>query len=127
MVIPGEEESEDTDDADTALMGGEPSTGLLEPDFTILSSPAHTHSYRKAKKEKDRKPFYIGCKGDGVVYLSGDINGLTKKLQLLAAEFFAGNTTVSNKLVHVLDALLRLKQLTRKEYTNIIACLAASL
>ena len=44
-----------------------------------------------------------------------------KKLQLLAAEFFAGNTTVRNELVHVLDALLKLKQVTRKEYTNIIA------
>ena len=38
--------------------------------------------------------------------------------------FFAGNTTVRNELVHVLDALLRLKQLTRKEYTNITARLA---
>ena len=52
------------------------------------------------------------------MYLPGDINGLTKKLHLLAAEFFAGNTTV---------ALLRLKQLARKEYTDITARLAASL
>ena len=56
-----------------------------------------------------------------------DINGLARKLQLLAAEFFAGNTTDRNELVHVLDTLLRLKQLTRKEYTNITARLAASL
>ena len=48
------------------------------------------------------------------MYLPGDINGLARKFQLLAAEFFAGNTTVRNELVHVLDALLRLKQLTRK-------------
>ena len=52
------------------------------------------------------------------MYLPGDINGLARKLQLLAAEFFAGDTTVRNELVHVLDALLRLKQLTRKEYTH---------
>ena len=58
------------------------------------------------------------------MYLPGDINGLVKKLQLLAAELFAGNTTVGNELVHVLDALLRLKQLIRKEYTNITARLA---
>ena len=45
-------------------------------------------------------------KGDGVVYLPGDINGLTRKLRVLAAEFFAGNTTVRNELVHVLDTLL---------------------
>ena len=50
--------------------------------------------------------FYIGY---------GDINGLTRKLHLLSAEFFAGNTTVRNELVHVLDALFRLKQLTRKK------------
>ena len=68
--------------------------------------PAKTRSYGKAKKTKDREPFY---KGFGVVYLPGDINGVKKKLQLLAAEFFAGNTTVRNELVHVLDALLRLK------------------
>ena len=41
------------------------------------------------------------------MYLPGDINGLAKKLQLLAAEFFAGNTTVRNELFHALDALLR--------------------
>ena len=61
------------------------------------------------------------------MYLSGNINGLTKKLHLLAADFYAGNTTVTNELVHVLNALLRLKQLTRKEYTNITARLATSL
>ena len=61
------------------------------------------------------------------MYLPADINGLTKKLQLLAAGFFASKTTDRNELVHVLDALLRLKQLTRKEYTNITTRLAASL
>ena len=43
------------------------------------------------------------------MYLPGDINGLTKKLHLLSAEFFAGNTTVRDELVHVLDALLILQ------------------
>ena len=60
------------------------------------------------------------------MYLPGDINRHTKKLHLLAAEFFAGNTTVRNKLVHVLDALLRLKQLTCEEYADITARFAAS-
>ena len=50
-----------------------------------------------------------------------------KKLHLLAAEFFAGNTSVRNELVHVLDALLRLKQSTHKVYADITARLAASL
>ena len=95
-------------------------SGILSP-----PSPVNTRS-GKARKTKVTKPFYKGYKGEGVMYLPGDINGLAKKLQLLA-EFFAGNTTVRNELVHVLDALLRLKQLTRKEYTNITARLAASL
>ena len=91
------------------------------PTHSLLHSlpppPARTRSHGKAKRRKDREHPY---KGFGVVYLPGDINGLTKKLHLLAAEFFAGNTTVMNEL-------LRLKQLTGKEYTDIIARLAASL
>ena len=58
------------------------------------------------------------------MYLPGDITGVAEKLHLLAAAFFAGNTTVRNELVHVLDVLLRLKQLTRKEYSDITARLA---
>ena len=61
------------------------------------------------------------------MYLPGDINRLKKKLHLLAAEFFPGNTTVMNELVHVLDALFSLKQLARKEYPETTAHLAASL
>ena len=68
------------------------------------------------KLKRRREPF---CKGFGVMYLLGDINGLAKKLHLLAA--------VTNELVHVLNALLRLKQLERKEYADITARLAASL
>ena len=71
--------------------------------------PSHIHirSYGKAKKtKKGREPF---CKGFGVMYLPGDINGIARKLHLLSAEFFASNTTVRNELVHVLDALLKLK------------------
>ena len=62
-----------------------------------------------------------------MLYLSGDINGLARKLNLLTAEFFACNTTVRNELVDLLDALLGLKQLARKEYADITARLAASL
>ena len=112
--LPKEEEEE------TNSEGTETRSGILSP-----TSPTNTRS-GKTRKTKARKPIYKGYKGEGVVYLRGDINGLARKLQSLAAEFFAGNTTVRNELVHVLDALLRLKQLTRKEYTNITARLAAS-
>ena len=48
-------------------------SAMSSPD--IPPSPAHTRSHGKAKKKvnKDRGPFY------GVVYLPGDIKGLTKK------------------------------------------------
>ena len=143
MVIPGEriaeEESEDTDDTDSvesypdiASIGDiDESSDILsdmlspDPPGPSIPSPVHTRSYGKAKKsKKDREPFY---KGYGVVYHPGDINGLTKKLHLLAAEFFTGTTSVKNELVHVLDTLLRLKQLTRKEYADITTRLAAAL
>ena len=61
------------------------------------------------------------------MYLPGDINGLAKRLHILTKEFFPGNTSVRNELVHVLDALLRLKQSTRKEYADITSRLVASL
>ena len=88
---------------------------------SLQTSPNRTCSYGKAKKMKDREHPY---KGDGVVYLPGEINGLTNKFHLLAAEFFAGNATGRNELIHVLDALRRLKQMT--QYTDITARLAAS-
>ena len=146
MVISGERiaevESEDTDDTDSveyypdiASVGdiGESSdilSDISSPDSGIslhgpsIPSPANTRSSGKAKKKKDREPFYKCC---GVVYLPGDIYGLARKLYLLAAEFFAGNTSVMNELVHVLDALLTLRQLTCKVYADITARLAASL
>ena len=86
------------------------------PDFmSTLSPPPFTG--KTTKKRKTIEAFY---KGYGVVYLPGD------KLQLLSAEYFAGNTTVRNQRVHALDALLRLKQLTRREYTDINNRLAST-
>ena len=93
MIVPGEsipeEESEDSEGTDTDAMGdiSELSPIIMSSDSGTMSpadpSPAHTRSYGKAKKTKDRGAFYKGWKGEGVVYLPGDINGLAKKLQLL--------------------------------------------
>ena len=142
MVVPGEKivqaESEDSKDTEIASTGDSSVTSspastpkswsrTPSPDIppSHEPSPLHTRSYGKGRKAKDRDPFYKGYEGEGVMCLPGDINGLVRKLQLLAAEFCAGTTTtVRNELVHILDALLRLKQLTRKEYTNITARLA---
>ena len=136
MVIPGERIAEVGESEYTDYTGdiGE-SYDILSSDISShdsgialpgpsIPSPAHTRSYGIAKETKDREPFY---KGYGVVYLPGEIYGLVTKLHLLAAEFLAGNNTVRNELVHVLDAFLRLKQLTRKEYADITARLVASL
>ena len=119
MPVPGEsipeEESEDTDGTATDSVGDISEPAILSP--VIMSSgsgimspgpsPAHTRFLGKARKTKFRGAFYKGYKGEGVVYLPGDINGLARKLHLLAAEFFAGNTTVRNELVmcwtHCLD------------------------
>ena len=57
-------------------------------------------------------------KGSGI-FLPGDIKGLTTKLNLLLAEFRAGNKSTRNEIVFILDELLRRKRMTRKEYTEI--------
>ena len=50
-----------------------------------------------------------------------------EEIAFIICRVFAGNTTVRNELVHILDALFRLEQLTRKEYADITARLTASL
>ena len=58
--------------------------------------------------------------GDGIHFLPGDIKGMKTKLRLLLAEFRAGNTVATrNEIVSILDELLRRKQISRKEYTDI--------
>ena len=131
FFIPGErivdeEISGDTDDTDTDSVSSASigDIGESTPDSDILPSSRTRSAAGKGKKTKKetQQPY-----DRGVVYLPGDIMGLAKKLHLLAADFFAGNTKLTDELVHVLDALLRLKQLTRKEYADIAARLAASL
>ena len=56
--------------------------------------------------------------GDGI-FLPGDIKGLKTKLNLLLAEFRAGNTTTRNEIVFILDELKRRKQMSKKEYKEI--------
>ena len=76
MVIPGQKIADDTETASIGNIGESSdilSSDILSPGTSdILRSPAHTRSYGKAKKTKDREPFY---KGYRVVYLPGDING----------------------------------------------------
>ena len=83
------------------------------PDFMLTSGTSPPPFTGKTRKRKmTREPFY---KGYEVVYLLHTL-----------AEFIAGNTTARNELVYVLDALLRLKQLTGREYTDINNRLAST-
>ena len=65
--------------------------------------------------------------GTGIQFLPGDIRGLHTKLNLLLAEFHAGNTSTRNEIVSILDELLRRKRISREEYTDINTFLASSL
>ena len=59
-------------------------------------------------------------KGSGNIFLPGDIKGLKTKLDLLLAEYRAGNTSATrNQIVSILDELLRRKRISRKEYNEI--------
>jgi len=59
-------------------------------------------------------------RGGGVVYLSQDPNTLVERLQLLFSSVQAGYTGVQNEIVAILDELLRMKEITRDEYKNIL-------
>ena len=90
--------------------------------ITYARSPGKSRSSGKAKMTKAAQPFY---KGPGVVNPPGDIKGLVKEFissRVLSREHYS-----QVRIGFVLDALLRLKKLTRKEYADIAAQLAASL
>ena len=53
------------------------------------------------------------------VFLPGDIKGLEQKLNLLLAEYIAGNKTTRNQIVYILDELLRRKKISKREYAEI--------
>ena len=66
--------------------------------------------------------------GTGVVYLPGDIKGLTTRLQLLLAEFDSGNrTSTRNEIVSILDELKRRNRISTEKYREINNHLAATL
>jgi len=56
--------------------------------------------------------------GDGI-FLPGTIKGLLQKLNILVAEFQAGNKTTQNEIVAVLDELKRRKAINEIIYNQI--------
>ena len=77
LVIPGDTVEEEEDEASTE---GASSDSYRTPAPVVTPPPS---GEKVIKRRKTREPFY---KGYGLVYLPGDIKGLT--------EFLAGNTTV---------------------------------
>jgi len=71
---------------------------------------------RRAKLADSKK----AKRGEGVVYLSSDPDALVERLQLLISSAKAGNTGVRNEIVAILDELLRMKEITRNQYENIL-------
>ena len=68
--------------------------------------------------------------GTGVIqFLPGDIKGLSTKLNLLLAEYVAGNRSpiTRNQIVGIIDELKRRKRISRKEYTDINIFLSKTL
>ena len=78
-------------------------------------------------KAKMLKSFLEEGEGSGIQFLPGDIRGLSTKLNLLLAEFHAGNTSTRNEIVSILDELKKRKKITREEYNDINTFLASTL
>ena len=58
--------------------------------------------------------------GRGITYLPGNINGLLDRLKLVYAEREAGNIlATTNEIVGILDELLRIGYIDRKEYNAV--------
>ena len=57
--------------------------------------------------------------GNGVVYLSEDPSELTNRLELLIAEYKAGNTTTRNEIVAIMDELVRKGIIDSKQYNHL--------
>ena len=61
-----------------------------------------------------------GGEGQGITYLPGNISGLLQRLKLVYAEREAGNiSATTNEIVGILDELLRVKYINRKEYNAV--------
>ena len=89
---------------------------------TILEKIKRDDEVEEAEAEQE-------AGGSGIQFLPGDIKGLNTKLNLLLAEYVAGNRSslTRNEIVGILDELKRRKRIPRKEYTDINSFLAKTL
>ena len=90
-------------------------------DVRYNSQIGRTTKYKEFLKQvedvmiENKKP---EVKGDGI-FLPGTIKGLLQKLNILVAEFQAGNKTTQNEIVAVLDELKRRKAINEIIYNQI--------
>ena len=73
--------------------------------------------------KSDLQPSKLQYAGEGVVYLSEDPIELTNRLQLLIAEYKAGNTTTRNGIVAITDELRRKDIIDSEQYKALNYCL----
>jgi len=85
----------------------------------------HPHNVTGGSKPEGTKKYAIlqkfaVKKGEGVVFLPNDLSTLEEKLNLLLAEFNAGNRAETrNQIVAIVDYLLQKRVITRTEARNI--------
>ena len=81
---------------------------------------------RPSHKQYDKsvmQPSKLQYAGEGIVYLSQDPLELTNRLQLLIAEYKAGNTTTRNEIVAITDELQRKHIIDSEQYKALNSCL----
>ena len=69
------------------------------------------------------QPSKLEYAGEGVVYLSDDPVELTNRLQLLIAEYKAGNTTTRNEIVAITDELKWKNIINSEQYKALNSCI----
>ena len=94
----------------------------------VMNHPRNVTKNSRPKTTYKWRQILSSFGGSGLHFLPGDIKGLKTKLNLLLAEYAAGNRTSSrNEIVVILDELLRRKSISRREYTEINSYLSQCL
>ena len=94
----------------------------------VMNHPRNVTKNSRPKTTYKWKKILSSFGGSGLHFLPGDIKGLKTKLNLLLAEYAAGNrTSARNEIVVILDELLRRKSISRREYTEINSYLSRCL
>ena len=94
----------------------------------VMNHPRNVTKNSRPKTTYKWRQILSSFGGSGLHFLPGDIKGLKTKLNLLLAEYAAGNRTSSrNEIVAILDELLRRKSISRREYTEINSYLSQCL